>query len=113
MTWFSITLSALLTTALILGSLLTISLSSLGAKEKLKTVKSPDGAYVIDFYRFDAGAAGTFGIIGELNGPLWSKKKLYYQQRTEEVNVEWQGEEVVIINNKELNLKKGEVYGYD
>lgn len=113
MTWLSITLSVLLTIALILGTVLTVSLSAMGAREKLTTVKSPDERYTIDFYHFDAGAAGTFGIMGELNGPLWTKKKLYYQQHAKEVNVKWQSEGVVTINNRELDLEKGEVYGYE
>jgi hypothetical protein len=41
----------------------TLFSSSLGANEYIETVHSPDGNYTINRYRFDTGAAGSFGAI--------------------------------------------------
>ena len=64
------------------------------------------------FYHYDAGAAGSFGVRGEINGPLWFKKRIYYQSRVEHVEVEWVNNSTVSINKRTLNLKEGETYGY-
>ena len=110
--WLTVILSSLLSIALFLAISLSLFASLFGANEHIKTVQSPDGTYTIDFYRYDAGAAGTFGIRGELNGPLWFKKRIYYRDREEQVEVEWITNSTVSINNRTLNLKEGETYGY-
>ena len=110
--WVTVILSALLSIALFLSILLTLFASSFGVNELIETVHSPDGSYTIDFYRYDAGAAGTFGVRGEINGPLWLKKRIYHQQKVEQVEVEWLNNHTVLINNRKLNLKEGETYGY-
>lgn len=110
--WVTVIFSALLSIALFLAILLTLFASLLGANERIETVQSPDGSYTIDFYRYDAGAAGTFGVRGEINGPLWFKKRFYHQQRVEQIEVEWLDNNTVLINNHKLNLKEGETYGY-
>ena len=110
--WLSIILSVSSSIALFLIILFSLFFSSLGMKELIETVQSPDGNYTIDFYRYDAGAAGTFGVRGEINGPLWFKKRIYHQRRIEQVEVEWVNNNTVSINNRKLNLKEGETYGY-
>ncbi len=82
------------------------------ANKHVKTIHSPNGDYTVDFYRWDQGATGTFGIRGELNGPLWFKKRIYIQKRMEDVSVDWQSNDIVSINNHILNLKEGETFGY-
>jgi Family of unknown function (DUF5412) len=111
--WLTLFLSILTSTALFLVLLLTLFSSLIGANVHLKTISSPDKSYTIDFYRWDAGATGTFGIRGELNGPLWFKKRIYHEKRTENVDVEWDGNSIVSINGNLLNLDKGNTYGYD
>ena len=110
--WVTVILSSLLSIALFLAILLLVFFSSLGAKELVETVQSPDGNYTIDFYLYDAGATGTFGIRGEINGPLWLKKRIYHEQRIEQVEVQWKNNYTVSINNRILNLKNGETSGY-
>jgi membrane protease YdiL (CAAX protease family) len=110
--WLAVILSLLLSTVLTLTILLSLFASSLGANEHIETVHSPDGNYTIDFYRFDAGAAGSFGVRGELNGPLWVKKRIYYQNRVEEVEVEWENNTTISISNHILNLEDGDTFGY-
>ncbi|WP_342509382.1 DUF5412 family protein [Sporosarcina sp. FSL K6-2383] len=110
--WLTITLSSLLSITLFLALSITLIFSQFGANELIKTVSSPDNSYTIDFYLWDAGAAGTFGIRGELNGPLWFKKRIYYEKRTENANVEWKSNNEVSINNRILKLNEGETFGY-
>ncbi|MBB6635080.1 DUF5412 family protein [Cohnella thailandensis] len=81
-------------------------------REPFRTVHSPDDRYSIKFYRWDEGATGTFGVRGELQGPLWFKKKIYVEKRTEEIEVEWAGEHALSINGHQLDLDKEETYGY-
>ncbi|QHS24300.1 DUF5412 domain-containing protein [Virgibacillus sp. MSP4-1] len=110
--WLTVIISTLLSIIFFLAILLSLFASSFGVNEHIKTVQSPDGDYTIDFYRYDAGAAGSFGIRGELNGPLWFKKRIYYRDTEEQVEVEWKNDRTVSINNHTLNLKEGETYGY-
>ena len=110
--WLTLTLSSLLSIALFLALLFTLFFSQFGSNELIKTVSSPDNSYTIDLYLWDAGAAGTFGVRGELNGPLWFKKRIYYEKRTENVNVEWESNNKVSINNHILKLNEGETFGY-
>ena len=110
--WIAVILSLLVSLLLLFAFLLWLLFSGLGANEHIKTVHSPDGHYTIDFYRWDAGAAGTFGIRGELNGPLWFKKRIYLERRIETVEVEWINENKISINNHVLDLDVEETYGY-
>ncbi|GGA61866.1 DUF5412 family protein [Ornithinibacillus halotolerans] len=111
--WLTITLSVLLSIVLLLVIFLQLLGSLLGGNEHLKTIHSPDETYTIDFYQWDAGAAGTFGIRGELNGPLWFKKSIYLERRVEDVSIEWISNTVVSINNHKLDLAQGETFGYE
>nr|WP_281243033.1 DUF5412 family protein [Gracilibacillus ureilyticus] len=76
------------------------------------TTESPDGRYVIEFYQWDQGATGTFGIRAEFNGPLWFTKDIYYERRTENADVKWLDNHTVSINGNTLDLAKGEKFGY-
>ncbi|WP_256464175.1 DUF5412 family protein [Halobacillus amylolyticus] len=60
----TVILSLLLSIVLFLAFSLSIFASSMGANKQIKTIHSPNDNYTIDFYRWDAGAAGTFGIRG-------------------------------------------------
>ncbi|WP_138417313.1 DUF5412 family protein [Aquibacillus sediminis] len=110
--WLTVILSSLTSIGLFLVLSFTLFFSSMGANEHIKTASSPDDNYTIDFYRYDAGAAGSFGVRGELNGPLWFKKRIYYQDRVEQVEVEWESNDSVSINNHILKLDEGDTYGY-
>ncbi|RPF55501.1 DUF5412 family protein [Aquisalibacillus elongatus] len=108
--WLTITLSTL--TSIGLFVVLTFTAIFSGVNEHVKTVNSPDGHYTIDFYRYNAGAAGSFGVRGELDGPLWFKKRIYYEDSAHLVEVEWKDDSTVEVNNHTLNLNKGGSYGY-
>ncbi|MGP4070615.1 DUF5412 family protein [Halobacillus sp. B29] len=110
--WFTIIISTLTSIGLFLVVSFTLFFSSMGSDEHIQTFSSPGDKYNIDFYRYDAGAAGSFGVRGEINGPLWFKKRIYLQHNTEQVEVEWENNEKLSINNHILNLDEGETYGY-
>lgn len=110
--WIAIILSLLISLLFSFVFLLWLLSTALGANDHIETVHSPDGQYTIDIYRWDQGAAGTFGIRGELNGPLWFKKRIYIEKRVETVEVEWISNSKISINNHELDLDVGETYGY-
>ncbi|GAB4074533.1 hypothetical protein GCM10028778_20360 [Barrientosiimonas marina] len=110
--WLTVILSPLTALALFLVMSFTAFFSSLAVNEDIKSVSSPDDSYMIDFYYFDAGATGSFGVRGEINGPLWFKKRIYFQEGIENVDVNWENDYKVSINNHSLNLDKGETYGY-
>lgn len=109
--WSTVILSLLLSIVLLLAILLSLSFSWFGPIEHIKTVQSPDGNYKIDFYSYDGGATGSSGIRGDLNGPLWFKKTIYYRDGEGQTEVEWKNNSTVSINNRILNLKEGETFG--
>jgi hypothetical protein len=83
-----------------------------GYQGPIQTIHSPNKNYTINFYRWDAGAMGTFGVRGELEGPLWFKKRIYNEARVESVDVKWVTNDTVSINDHVLNLDKEDTYGY-
>ncbi|WP_310550667.1 DUF5412 family protein [Paenibacillus glufosinatiresistens] len=106
--WISAVLS-LISTLVLLAALLFTNMFS-GSKERIATSQSPDRTYTLKFYRTDAGAMGSFGIVGELDGPLWFTKRVYTEKRAEQVQVKWENDHTVIINTHKLNLDVGEVW---
>lgn len=74
----------------------------------MKTVQSPDKKYTIHFYAIDAGGMGSFNVLGELEGPLWLKKKIYVENKVNDVQKVWENGYTILINNHRLNLMDGE-----
>ena len=106
------TTSIVFTSIIILFFAIKIVVYSFGGTEHLLTSFSPNMGYTLDFYAFDAGAMGSFGVRGELDGPFGFKKQIYYEKHAEEANIQWLTDEIVVINGHELNLKNGETFGY-
>ncbi|SDJ12081.1 DUF5412 family protein [Salimicrobium halophilum] len=98
----------LLITALMLTSLA----SSMGAREYIKSVESPEGDYKVEVYRINPGASGGYRILAELHGALWFKKRIYNQERVEDIPVRWEDEHTVVFGELPLDLKEGETHGY-
>ena len=105
-------LSFLMTALLLCILTLQLVIISFGGATHLTTSISPDYRYKLDFYYFDAGAMGTFGVRGELDGPFGFKKHMYYERHATEAQVEWLNDYTIRINGNELNLKNGEYFGY-
>jgi len=101
--WLSTILSILLVFALLAAVSFTSMFS--GSKELMTTSVSPDRTYTIHIYKVDAGAMGTYGILAEQQGPLWFKKRLYYERRQDQVNVEWENNHTIRINSQPIDLQ--------
>ena len=80
------------------------------AREHIETAQSPDSKIIIDFYTLNGGATSSISVTGIVNGPLWFKKRIYYQDPMHKVDVEWISNHIVMINNHTLNLNKGETF---
>lgn len=80
------------------------------AREHIETTQSPDNRITIDFYTLNGGAATSISVEGIVNGPLWFKKRIYYEEPMHEVDVEWLNNHTIKINNYTLDLDKGETY---
>ncbi|MER1959196.1 MAG: DUF5412 family protein [Solibacillus sp.] len=80
------------------------------AREHIETTQSPDNKTTIDFYTLNGGAATSISVTGIVNGPLWIKKRIYYEVPMHEVDVEWLNNHTIKINNHTLDLDKGETY---
>ncbi|WP_458127230.1 DUF5412 family protein [Paenibacillus sp. Z3-2] len=104
--WISMVLSVVLIFILI-GAVSFTSMFS-GSKELLTTTHSPDKHYTINFFKTDAGAMGSFGVVGELKGPLWFKRVFYYEGKTDQVDLEWVDNHTISINDQKVNLLYGE-----
>ncbi|PXW91782.1 hypothetical protein DES38_104216 [Streptohalobacillus salinus] len=103
--WLSIFFSCILSVTLILGLFVNVY-----AKEAIVTSQSPGSTYTIEFYTLNGGAASSLSVQGVLNGPLWFKKNLYHDNNQDSIEVEWQSEHVVSINNHLLDLSKGNTF---
>lgn len=102
-------LTVIITVPLSIAFLLGVAVNTM-AREHIETTQSPDNEIVIDFYTLNGGAATSISVTGVLNGPLWFKKRIYYEDPMHEANVEWKNNYIVTINNHTLNFKKGEVF---
>lgn len=103
-------ISTVLSTILILIMIVVVSFTTMfsGSKELLTTTQSPDKQYTINFYKTDAGAMGSYGVIGELEGPLWFKKLIYSQHKVDQIDLKWDNNHTVLINDHKVNLMQGE-----
>lgn len=80
------------------------------ARDHIETTQSPDNKTTIDFYTLNGGAATSISVTGIVNGPVWFKKRIYYEVPMHEVDVEWKNSHIIVINNHTLDLDKGETY---
>ena len=103
--WISTSLSLILVFIFLVALLFTSIFS--GSKQFLTTTQSPDKKYTIDFYSFNAGAMGPFMVLGELCGPLWFTKRIYEEKGLEQVEVIWENNHELLINNGKLDLSSG------
>ncbi|MCG7378581.1 DUF5412 domain-containing protein [Paenibacillus sp. ACRSA] len=108
--WISTILSFILVSILLFVVTLTSIFS--GAKVLLTTTQSPDQHYTINFYKTDAGAMGSFGIVGELQGALWFRKAVYWESKIDQVELQWHNNHTVIVNGHTLDIGSGETWGF-
>ncbi|MGV3463804.1 MAG: DUF5412 family protein, partial [Heyndrickxia sp.] len=82
------------------------------AKQEILTSTSPDQHYKIYLYLSNGGAMTSFGITGELDGPLWFKKTIYTDYKIDHVDAKWLNYYTVNINGQVLNLRRGDSYDF-
>ena len=80
------------------------------ARDHIERAQSPDHKITIDFYTLNGGAATSISVTGVVNGPLWFKKRIYYEDPMHKADVEWANNHIVKINNNILDLDKGETF---
>lgn len=103
--WLTVLIIVPLSTTFLLG----IGVNTI-AREHIETTHSPDNQTTIDFYTLNGGAATSISVVGIINGPLWIKKRVYFEDHMHEVDVEWLNNDTIKINNHTLDLHNGETY---
>lgn len=106
--WFSLSISIVLIGLVSIWLFFSMLFSP--AKQLLDTTTSPNGAYTIDLYRGNGGATTSFWIVGELDGPLWTTKRIYYHYNKDQVDFNWVNDHTIEINNHPIDLANGEVF---
>ena len=99
--WLTVLIIVPLSIAFLLG----VAVNTI-AREHIETTQSPNNKTTIDFYTLNGGAATSISVTGIVNGPLWFKKRIYYENRMHKADVEWENSHIIIINNHTLNLEK-------
>lgn len=103
--WLTMLIIVPLSTAFLLG----VAVNAI-AREHIETTQSPDNKIAIDFYTLNGGASTSISVTGIVNGPLWFKKRIYFENHMHKVDVEWENNHIIIINNHTLNMDKGETF---
>jgi hypothetical protein len=101
-------LTGMLVFLLFLGAIRPLIVS----EDLITTTHSPNGNYTVKLYLTNGGATTSFGITGYLEGPLWFKKIIYDDYKTDQAEVHWLNNNTVSINRHKLNLNKGQTYNY-
>lgn len=81
--------------------------------ELINQSTSPKGTYTINAYLSNGGATVSYTVLGELvfNKENKRSKKIYWQYREENAQIEWIDDNTVMINNVQLELPN-ETYDY-
>lgn len=103
--WLTVLIAFLLSVIFLLGAAVNAF-----AREPIETVQSPDSKITIDFYTLNGGAATSISVEGIVNGTLWFEKRIYFEDPMHKVDVEWENNHTITINNHPLNLEKGETF---
>jgi len=105
--WFTTLVSLGLSFVLAIGVLFFAD-----AKEEMFVSTSPDQHHKIHFYLTNGGATTSYGVVGELEGPLWFKKVIYNDYKIDRAVAKWRNNYTVNINEKMINLRKGQTYDF-
>lgn len=81
--------------------------------ELISQSTSPNRTYTINAYLSNGGATVSYSVLGELvfNKENKRSKKIYWQYREENAQIEWIDDNTVMINNVQLELPN-ETYDY-
>ncbi len=75
--------------------------------EKIEEASSPDNKYTVTAYLDNGGATTPYSILCMVRkNKIGFSRKIYYQYRCDEADIEWLDNQTVIINGIELDVKK-------
>ena len=78
----------------------------------IKTVDSPDGKYEIVVYRNNGGATVDYALLCSVRSTANGKEKnIYWDYPYQEPVIQWENNNVVVINGHSLDVKK-DTYDY-
>ncbi|PGZ97799.1 hypothetical protein COE51_13110 [Bacillus pseudomycoides] len=83
------------------------SLQGVPKGELIQEVKSPNGTYTLNAYISNGGATTSFAVRGELifnKRKIFKTKNIYWNYKEDQANIEWKGEDTVIINGHTLHV---------
>ncbi len=103
--WLTVLIAFLLSAIFLLGVV-----ANAFAREPIVTTQSPNSKTIIDFYTLNGGAATSISVVGIINGPLWFKRNIYFEDPMHEADVIWTNDHIITINNHTLNLDKEETF---
>ena len=88
-------------------------ISNIPTGEFIKDSYSPKNTYVVKAYLCMSDATNPNSIRCEaINLNTGMKKNIYWEKRVNNVDIIWENDNVVKINNITLNLKKNEYYDW-
>ena len=81
--------------------------------ELLSVHNSPSNKYTLNVYLLNGGATVSYSIRGEIvDNNSKKEKNIYLKYRQEEADIEWESDDVVIINGIRLDISKNEIYDW-
>ena len=91
----------------------TFSLQGVPKGEFIRTVKSPDGKYLIKTYFHNAGSLSADAVRGELvNLDTDSEKNIYWNYPDTDPYIEWVNKNIVRIGDQTLDVSQKETYDW-
>ena len=91
----------------------TFSLQGVPKGELIRTVKSPDGKYLIKTYFHNAGSLSADAVRGELvNLDTDSEKNIYWNYPDTDPYIEWVNKNIVRIGDQTLDVSQKETYDW-
>ncbi|MBG9718803.1 DUF5412 domain-containing protein [Bacillus mycoides] len=89
------------------------SLQGVPKGELIRTVKSPDGKYLIKTYFHNAGSLSADAVRGELvNLDTDSEKNIYWNYPDTDPYIEWVNKNSVRIGDQTLDISQKETYDW-
>ncbi|MGE6631044.1 DUF5412 domain-containing protein [Bacillus sp. NPDC077027] len=79
----------------------------------IRSVSSPDGAYIVNTYKHNGGKLKDNAVRAEIENQKTHKKKtIYWNYPDLDPHIRWSNDDTVRIGNQALNIEKGETYDY-
>ena len=89
------------------------SLQGVPKGELIRTVKSPDGKYLIKTYFHNAGSLSADAVRGELvNLDTDSEKNIYWNYPDTDPYIQWVNKNIVRIGDQTLDISQKETYDW-